>query len=113
MEKAPHRAAIALLVVALAAALAPRSGAVTLGSGALLAAPSTEQCHTIRLKKRVRRWAWIPRTRRLHGRRVVIRRAGRIVHVHARVWRRKTVLRVVCMPTAAVVAPPALTPLPL
>src|SRR5439155_9735504 len=87
------------------------------GSGALRAAPSTQQCHTIRSKTRVRRWAWIPRPRRVHGRRVVIRRAGRIVHVHARVWRRKTALRVVCTPTAAVVAPPgattALTPLPL
>src|SRR6266480_4277677 len=119
MEKEPRKLAIPLLA-ALACSLALSAGASAspLTSASQQAAPlANQQCHAALIKKRVRRWAGIPEKRRIHGHRVVVRRHGRIVYVHARVWRIRTVVQVVCSPALSGGLPPqpltSLAPAPL
>src|ERR1700722_4209286 len=92
----------------LIAVLAPAAGAAVGSAGGESVGSPGQQCHTIKDYKRVRRWAWVPATRRVHGHGVVIRRHGRVVRVHRRVWRTRTVLHLVCTPVPApTLAPPA------
>jgi hypothetical protein len=68
---------------------------------------ASDHCQIVTVKKRVRRWAWIPKVRRVHGHRIFIRRRGKIVYVHARVWRTRTAVSVVCGSSSALAVPPA------
>jgi hypothetical protein len=56
-------------------------------------------CHTVAYKARGNHWVWQKKTRRVHGRRVVVRRHGNIVYVHVRVGYIKTRYREVCTET--------------
>src|SRR5256885_964392 len=117
MEKEPRKLAIALAALACSLALSPGASA-SLTSASQQAAPlANQQCHAALIKKRVRRWAWIPERRRIHGHRVVVRRHGRIVYVHARVWRIRIVVQVRCSAAPSVGLPTgpltSLAPAPL
>src|SRR5436190_23931152 len=107
MEKVRQRASFALVAAfALGAALPPSAGAATSSVGPTAGTATSQQCHTVRVSKRVRRWAWVPKKRRVHGHRVVVRRHGRIVYIRARVWLKRTLKRIVCRTVSAVTLPP-------
>src|SRR3954469_6810870 len=108
MEKGRQRASFALVAAfALSAALSPSASATTSSAGPTAGTAASQQCHVVRVSKRVRRWAWVPKKRRVHGHRVVVRRHGRIVYIRARVWRRRTLKRVVCTTVPAFTLPPS------
>ena len=70
MEKVRQRAGFALVAAfALSAALPPSAGAATTSVGPTAGTATSQQCHTVRVSKRVRRWAWVPKKRRVHGHR--------------------------------------------
>src|SRR4051812_19981308 len=112
MEKGRQRASFALVAAfALSAALSPSASATTSSAGPTAGTAASQQCHVLRVSKRVRRWAWVPKKRRVHGHRVVVRRHGRIVYIRARVWRKRTLKRVVCTTVPAfTLAPSPLAP---
>src|SRR5207302_6736768 len=119
MEKELGKATAALLG-ALALSLSAGAGHSLAGARPELAAGSPgQQCQTVKVKKRVRRWVWVPQTRTVHGRRLVVGMHGKVVYVRARVWRTKTVAQLACTPAAPVpvpASPPALlacTPAPV
>src|SRR5436190_12687856 len=107
MEKGrqtPGLALLAGLVLGLALAASPgaaTAAAASAGAPLPASAPPGLPCHTVTERKRVRRWARVKKKRRIHGRRVVVRRHGKIVYVRARVWRRRTVTRAICAPAPA------------
>jgi Phosphoesterase family len=117
MEKEPRKPAIALAALACSLALSPGASA-SATSASQQANPLThQQCQAAQIKKRVKRWAWIPERRKVHGHRVVVRRHGRIVYRRARVWRIRAVVQVRCSAAPSVGLPtgplPSLVPAPL
>src|SRR5438132_3184963 len=108
MEKESRKPAIALLAaLACSLALSPGASASPATAGQQAAPLTNQQCGATHTKKRVRRWAWIPKRRTVHGHRVVVRRHGRIVYVHARVWRTRAAVQVLCSAQSSVGLPPA------
>src|SRR5439155_21917756 len=106
-ENGPRRTTSAARIVgafALGAALAAGSGPVDVAhaDSARGVSSAVQSCHTVIVKVRAKRWVWVRKTRKIHGRRVVVRRHGRIVHVRIRVSYRKSVRRRICAPVAPV-----------
>ncbi|HWX74438.1 MAG TPA: hypothetical protein VNZ05_03975 [Solirubrobacteraceae bacterium] len=60
------------------------------------AGPAVASCPYAFVKVRATRWAWVRRTRRVHGHRVIVRRHGKPVFVRARVHYFKRKLEPVC-----------------
>ena len=117
MEKEPRKLAIALVGLACSLALSPGASA-SAPSASQQADPLTnQQCQAAQIKNRVRRWAWIPERRKVHGHRLVVRRHGRIVYVHARVWRIRAMVQVRCSAVPSIGLPTgpltSLAPAPL
>jgi hypothetical protein len=108
MEKELAKAAVALLgALASCQAMAAGQGLAAADTSPTLAAPIIgQQCRTVMVKKRVRRWVTVARTRKVHGHRIVVRVRGKVVHRRVRVWRAKTVAQVACTPAIAA-SPPA------
>jgi hypothetical protein len=110
-ENGPRRTMSAAHVVgafALAAALAAGSGSIDLahGQSARGISSAVQNCHIVIVKVRAKRWVWVRKTRKIHGRLVVVRRHGRIVHVRIRVRYRKSQPKRICEATpVAPVAP--------
>src|SRR2546421_5232285 len=110
-EKEPRKTMSAAHVVgafALGAALAAGSGSVDIahGQSAPGVSSAAQSCHIVIVKHRAKRWVWVRKTRKVHGRRVVVRRHGRIVHVRIRVRYWKFERRRICEATpVAPVAP--------
>ena len=108
MERDLHSAPVALIgAFALLLVQAQGSGAAAARLSHRSDALASEHCQIVKAKKRVRRWAWVPKVRRVHGHRIVIRRHGKVVYVHVRVWRTRTMVRVVCGSAPALAVPPA------
>src|SRR5438128_2313651 len=108
MERDLHSAPVALIgAFALLLVQAQGSGAAAARLSHRSDALASENCQIVKAKKRVRRWAWVPKVRRVHGHRIVIRRHGKVVYVHVRVWRTRTMVRVVCGSAPALAVPPA------
>ncbi len=63
------------------------SFAPALGSSASLQTPvaGDRRCSISIVKVHAKRWAWVRKTRRVHGHRVVVRRHGKTVYLHVRV----------------------------
>jgi hypothetical protein len=99
------------------------SGALSAGSpaGALADAGSpgtgSQVCQSVIVKVRATHWVWLKETRKIHGRRVFVRRHGKIVRRHVRVSyfraepeRLCTVTTLAALTPPSPVTPPAPTP---
>jgi hypothetical protein len=99
--------------VALAPCCALAGGTNAAGLPIVPAVPAASaSCHTVVAKVRAKRWAWVRRTRRVHGHRVLMRRHGKPVYARVRVSYFKKRLQSVCADptTMPAVLPPAADP---
>jgi hypothetical protein len=113
MEKELHKAAVAFLAaVVLGSAGCLAAAAAAAPASAQGAVAPAQECHTVKVKRRVKRWVWVPKTFKRHGHRAVVRAHGKIVYVHVRVWRKRTRTRFLCTPSSSelVAAPAPLAP---
>jgi hypothetical protein len=94
---------IAALMLCAAFAAGSESTVVADGTNAQNISSVIQDCRTIIVKIHARHWVWVRKIRKVHGRRVVVRRHGKIVHVHVRVSYLKAEPKRVC--TATTLAP--------
>jgi hypothetical protein len=86
--------------------LAAGSPAASLADAGSPAAGSV--CQAVTVKVRATHWVWLKETRKVHGRRVFVRRHGKIVLRHVRVSYLKAETEQVCPPpSSAVLTPPS------
>src|SRR3984893_8063441 len=90
------------------------SGVLSAGSpaGALADAGSSgtgsQVCQSVVVKVRATHWVWLKETRKIHGRRVFVRRHGKIVRRHVRVsYFRLEPERLCTVTTLAALTPPS------
>ncbi|HWX75452.1 MAG TPA: WD40 repeat domain-containing protein [Solirubrobacteraceae bacterium] len=96
------------LLLGLVGAPAALAGALGLPAAAdTPASPAGVACHAVLVKVRAKRWAWVPRTRRVHGRRVLLERNGKPLYVRVRVRYFKHKHVSVCVSATAGTAPAA------
>jgi hypothetical protein len=93
-----RRRAGALAALSLIAAVAVPSDS---GVGAnVTSAPTNLACRAVTAKVKARHWVWVRLTRKVHGRRVLVRRHGKPVYVHVRTRYLKSVHRRHCTTTS-------------
>jgi hypothetical protein len=98
----------ALAALSLMGGIAASSDSTVLADGGAQGVPTASvACQTVIVKVKARRWVWKRLTRKVHGRRVVVRRHGKPVYVRVRARYLKAIRRRVC--TATSVTPFALS----
>jgi hypothetical protein len=103
---------IVLAVLAVLVLCGPPAESAAAGAAVQSAtvAPVDPACHEVVTMVHAKRWAWVRKMHRVHGRRVPVRRHGKIVYVRARVSYLKRAVQQTC---AASVAGPLSPELPV
>jgi sugar lactone lactonase YvrE len=87
------------------------SAAPAIAAGTARAASAAPACTTVIAKVRATHWVWLKETRKIHGRRVYVRRHGKIVRRHVRVRYLKAEPELLCTtPALAALTPPSPVP---
>jgi hypothetical protein len=88
------------------------SSALAAGGSTASTASADQVCTSVIVKVRAKHWVWLKETRKIHGRRVFVRRHGKIVLVHVRVSYLKAEPEQLCTvpPLAALTPPSPVTP---
>jgi hypothetical protein len=102
---------LAASVFCCALLFASYSAAPAIAAGTARAASAAPACTSVIAKVRAKHWVWVKETRKIHGRRVYIRRHGKIVLRHVRVSYLKAEPELLCTtPALAALTPPSPVP---